>query len=188
MLYNTNWLINNDLKRKMSFALWITGLPGSGKSRIAKELNKKFKAQILRLDEIRQIITPKPIYSKEEREYVYRTLAYLAYVLAKNKVNVIVDATDNLNIGRKTLKKLMKNVFVVQLKCPIEICAEREMKRKDKAGIIDLYKRVKKGKIKIPGLGQKYVYEKKPLILIETDKINLDLAASIIYVKLKKFL
>ena len=172
----------------MTIVVLITGLPGSGKSRIAKELNKKLKAQILRLDEIRQIITPKPDYSREEREYVYRTLAYMAYVLAKNNVNVIVDATDNLNIGRTTLKRLMKDVFVVQLKCPIEICAKREMRRKDKAGIIDLYKRVKKGKIKIPGLGQKYVYEKKALILIETNKVNSDLAASIIYERIKRFL
>lgn len=170
----------------MSFALWITGLPGSGKSRIAKELNKKLKAHILRLDEIRQIITPKPNYSKEEREYVYRTLAYMAYILVKNNINVIVDATDNLNIGRQALKKLMKDVFVIQLKCPQEICAQREMKRNDKAGIIDLYKRAKKGKINIPGLGQKYIHEKNPFILIETHKINSDLAASIIYQKLKK--
>jgi len=150
-------------------------------------LNKKIKAEILRLDEIRKVITPKPKYSKEEREYVYRTLAYIACVLVKNKINVIVDATDNSGIGRKTLKKLMKNVFVVQLKCPIKICAEREMKRKDKAGIIDLYKRAKKG-MKIPGLGQKYVYEKKPMIMIETDKVSADLAASVIYQKLKRFL
>lgn len=170
----------------MTIALWITGLPGSGKSRIAKELKNKLKAEILRLDEIRKVITPRPKYSKEEREYVYRTLAYIAYVLVKNNVNVIVDATDNLGVGRKTLKKLIKNVFVVQLKCPIEICAQREMKRKDKAGIVDLYKRVKKKRIKVPGLGQKYVYEKNPLILIETDKVSAELAASVIYQKLKK--
>ncbi|MFH0875674.1 MAG: adenylyl-sulfate kinase [archaeon] len=170
----------------MSFALWITGLPGSGKSRIAKELNKKLKAQILRLDEIRQIITPKPNYSKEEREYVYRTLAYMAYILVKNNINIIVDATDNLNIGRQTLKKLMKDVFVVQLKCPVEICEERECKRKDNAGVVDLYERAKKG-MSIPGSGQEYIEEKNPFILIETDKINSDLAASIIYQKIKKF-
>lgn len=172
----------------MTIAVWITGLPGSGKSRVAKELNKKLKAQILRLDEIRQSITPKPTYSKEERDYVYRTLAYMAYLLVKNNVNVIVDATDNTGVGRLTLKKLMKNVFVVQLKCPIKICAEREMKRKDKAGIKDLYKRVKKGKIKVPGLGQDYVYEKRPLITIETDKISAELVASLIYSRIKRFL
>ncbi len=169
----------------MTIALWITGLPGSGKSRIAKELKNKLKAEILRLDEIRQVITPKPTYSKEEREYVYRALAYIAHVLVKNNVNVIVDATDNLGVGRKTLKKLIKNFFVVQLKCPVKICAQREMKRKDKAGIVDLYKRTKKG-MKIPGLGQKYVYEKNPLILIETDKVSAGLAAKVIYQKLKK--
>ncbi len=171
----------------MTIAVWITGLPGSGKSRVAKELNKKLKAYILRLDEIRQIITPKPSYSKEEREYVYRTLAYMAHVLAQNKVNVIVDATDNTGIGRETLKKLMKEVFVVQLKCPTEICAERERDRKDKAGIKDLYKMAKNG-MKIPGLGQDYVYEKNPLIVIETDKINSDLAGSVIYGKIKTIL
>lgn len=170
----------------MSYAIWITGLPGSGKSTIAKLLNKRLKAQILRLDGIRQVITPNPTYSKEEREYVYRTLAYMAYALASNGVKVIVDATDNLGVGRKTLKKLMKDVYVVQLKCAIDVCEQREIRRKDKAGIVDLYKRGKEGKINVPGIGEKYIYEKDPLILIESDKISSRLTAELIYQRLKK--
>lgn len=47
------------------FAIWITGLPASGKSTIAKALTKKLaeqgvKVQILESDELRRVLTPKP--------------------------------------------------------------------------------------------------------------------------------
>ena len=51
----------------MPFAIWITGLPGSGKSTIAKELAKKIDAKILRLDEFRSKLVSNPRFTDEER-------------------------------------------------------------------------------------------------------------------------
>ena len=93
----------------MAFALWITGAPGSGKSTIAKELVKRIDAELLRLDEIRRLITPKPSYSREEKELVYRALAYMGHLLVKKNFNVVFDATDELGVGRLLAKKLIKN-------------------------------------------------------------------------------
>lgn len=170
----------------MSYAIWITGLPGSGKSTIAKELAKLTNAEILRLDIIRKKLAPKATYSDNERESVYNALAYMGYTLTKDNRDVIFDATDNLNIGRKLARKLIKDFFVVQLKCPLDICIEREEKRKDRAGMKDLYERAKKGEIKLPGLGAKYIEEKDPFLTIETDKIEPKLAAKLIFSKIKK--
>ena len=68
----------------MSWAIWITGPPGSGKSTIARAVEAELRARgrpvapRLELDEIRKAITPEARYSDGEREVVYRALAYLA--------------------------------------------------------------------------------------------------------------
>jgi len=60
-------------------ALWLTGLPGSGKTSIAKALKKANPEMILlRMDEMRRIVTPNPTYSENEREILYRSLVYTA--------------------------------------------------------------------------------------------------------------
>jgi len=170
---------------KKPIAVWVTGIPGSGKSTIAKKIAKKLKAGYLRLDDIRKVITPKPTYSGKERKMVYKALALIASKVYEKGSNVVIDATDNLNIGRPAARKLIRNFHVVQLKCPVAICEKREMKRKDKAGMFNLYKKARKGKIKLPGFGGKYIEEKKPLIKIETDKVSADLAVKLILAKLK---
>jgi adenylylsulfate kinase-like enzyme len=52
----------------MSWAIWITGLPGSGKSAIARGAAAQLRSRgegvvVLELDEIRRVITPAPTYS-----------------------------------------------------------------------------------------------------------------------------
>jgi adenylylsulfate kinase len=168
------------------WAIWITGLPGSGKSTIAKELRRKLKSgEILRLDEIRRVITPKAKYTKEERAMVYRSLAYIGFILTRY-VNVIFDATDNLGIGRKTARRLIKDFIVVQLRCPINVCMERERSRKDRAGMRDLYARARAGEIELPGVSAEYVEEKNPEILIDTDKITVEDSVDRILNKIKE--
>ena len=65
-------------------AVWITGLPGSGKSTVADEMKKSNPAFIiLRMDELRKIVTPDPTYSESERDMVYRSLVYLSIKLTE---------------------------------------------------------------------------------------------------------
>jgi len=60
----------------MAWVAWFTGLPGCGKTTIAKRvklnlIEKGIDVKILQLDEIRKSITPKPRYTEEERDIVY---------------------------------------------------------------------------------------------------------------------
>jgi adenylylsulfate kinase len=58
-------------------AIWLTGLPDSGKTSIARIVKEKWAGIVtLRMDEMRRIVTPKPTYSNEEREILYRSLVY----------------------------------------------------------------------------------------------------------------
>jgi len=70
----------------VSWAIWITGPPGSGKSALARATAGELRAGgdavvVLELDEIRKVITPAPTYSDIERDVVYRALVYMAGTL-----------------------------------------------------------------------------------------------------------
>ncbi len=97
----------------MAWVVWFTGLPGCGKTTIAKCVKailseKKIDARALQLDEIRRVITPKPRYTEEERDLVYASLAYMAKLLSESGINVIVDATANKRRYRDLARSLVQ--------------------------------------------------------------------------------
>ena len=107
----------------MSWAVWITGLPGSGKSAIAQAAAAELQARgeqvmVLELDRIRKVITPQPTYSDAEREAVYRALVYMAAALVDAGVAVILDATAHRRAWRELARTTIPNFAEVQLRCP----------------------------------------------------------------------
>ena len=82
----------------MSWAIWITGLPASGKSVLARAAAAELRAGgdavvVLELGEIRKFLTPSPTYTDTERDVVYRALVYMATALTTSGTPVTIDAT-----------------------------------------------------------------------------------------------
>ncbi len=71
----------------------ITGLPGTGKSTVANHLARRINGQVLRTDAIRKRLFPKPSYTEEEKEIVYKSLFLITENLLKVKSNVVLDGT-----------------------------------------------------------------------------------------------
>jgi adenylylsulfate kinase len=155
----------------MPYVLWITGLPGSGKSTVAMAVNKIIPdAVILRMDELRKIITPEPTYSEGEREYVYRALVYMAKTLYGLGHTVIIDATGNKKSWRDLARDLIPDFLEVYLKAPLELCIEREERRIDTHGAPkDIYKKSRSG-APVPGLNVPYEEPERPELIIDTLK------------------
>ena len=131
------------------WAVWITGLPGSGKTARAKELLKKMekeniKVEHLQMDAIRKILTPERKYTEEERDHAYRALVLLGKSLAENGVNVIIDATGHRKVWRELARELIPHFLEVYVRCPLETCVERESRRKDNLVVSNLYKKAMK--------------------------------------------
>jgi adenylylsulfate kinase len=159
----------------MPTVIWITGLPGSGKSTIAEEFRKRNPEWvILRMDELRKIATPEPTYSEEEREILYRSLVYTALVLYKNGHNVLIDATGNLRKWRELARELIPDFFEVYLKCSLEECQRRERERTDRrAAPKDIYLKGTRG-WPVPGVNVPYEEPLAPDITIDTEKVSLE--------------
>jgi len=159
------------------WCVWITGLPGSGKSTIAEMLAEQLKSvnvptQTLSIDMIRQYATPRPKYTEEERTTVYGALVFCAKMLTHNSVNVIIDATANRRRFREKGRQVIQKFIEVYVKCPIDICMQREAKRSDThLAPSQIYKRAREGIAKtVPGLGVPYEEPVNPEVEVDTSK------------------
>ncbi len=152
-------------------AVWITGIPGSGKSTIAEEIRKRHPDFVLlRMDDLRKIVTPEPTYSEEERDMVYRCLVYAASALVENGHSVIIDATGNLRKWRDLARRLIPKYGEVYLKCPVDVCMRRERERLESHGAPrDIYQKGEAG-WPVPGLSAPYEEPLNPELLIEADR------------------
>lgn len=150
--------------------VWITGLPGSGKSTVAEGVKMRVPGiVILRMDELRKTVTPEPSYSDEERDLVYRALVYTAKTLADLGHNVIIDATGNLRKWRDLARQLIPRYAEVYLICRLETCAGRERTRRDThSAPKDIYQKGAAG-WPVPGLQAPYEEPLAPELAIDTE-------------------
>jgi len=162
-------------------ALWITGLPGSGKSTIAdslKEIHPDFI--VLRMDDVRKIITPDPSYSDSEREIVYRSLVFIAKMLTDLGHNVIIDATGNMRKWRELARSLIPEYIEVYLKCPVDLCRDREKLRRETRGAPrDIYQKGERG-WPVPGISAPYEEPLEPEIVVDTGSTAVKDAVAVI--------
>ena len=148
----------------MSFCLWLTGLPGSGKSTILNEFSRMLsdsgiETVTLSLDHIRKVLTPEPKYTREERDIVYRSLVIMAQLLVEHGgKNVIIDATGNRKEFRELARRLIREFAEIYVKCPLRTCQARETSRRGQLVQKNLYKKAIDGRLKgqLPGISTPY--------------------------------
>lgn len=145
----------------MSWAIWITGLPGSGKTTLTRAAAAALQARglavrVLELDEIRKAITPRPTYTDAERDVVYRALAYMAKLLVDSGVPVLVDATAHRRAWRQLARQLIPRFAEVQLECPLEVCHERESRRRGGHAPAGIYAHSRQAGSTVPGVDVGY--------------------------------
>jgi adenylylsulfate kinase len=161
------------------WAIWVTGLPGSGKTAIAQKVRDILAAhginvRVLELDKIRKFITPKPSYSEEERDIVYSSLVYMAKLLVESGNPVIIDATANRRKYRERARKNIKNFAEVYIKCSLETCMERERRRKAEYAPSGIYNRAKEEGATVPGVNVPYEKSENPEVVLDSEKMSVE--------------
>jgi len=115
------------------FALWLTGLPASGKSAIASALLERLHgrgvdAARLESDVLRTQLTPFPRYDDAERWLFYAAMTELGGFLCEHGMPVVFDATANLRVLRDAARKRIARFAEVYVDTPLEVCRARDPK------------------------------------------------------------
>ena len=125
--------------------LWLTGLPCSGKTTLAKRLkeeldNRGYKAVHLDGDDVRGKLNEDLGFSVEDRKENLRRIAHVSKLFNENGNFVIASFVSPTNEYRRMIKETIGDFKLVYLKCSVETCEERDIK--------GMYKRARLGEIK----------------------------------------
>lgn len=112
-------------------AIWLTGLPGSGKTTLASRLAETLHGDgvpvtLLEWVALRASLFGDGCPSAADLEVGHRALALTAAHLAEAGLMVIVDATAPRRAWRRLGRAMIGRFAEVQLLCPPETCAVRE--------------------------------------------------------------
>ena len=174
----------DDSMNQSSFAIWLTGLPASGKSTITALLKPAlerlgFTVEVLESDEVRRMLTPCPSYSQQERDMFYRALAFTGARLVANGITVLFDATASRRSYREFARGLIPRFAEVSVECPLAVCMERDIK--------GTYDKGRSGEsTTVPGLQAPYEAPLAPDLAIDTTALSSSLAADQIVALVKK--
>jgi len=167
---------------KPGFVVWLTGLPGSGKTTIALRLEPELRKQggpveVLDGDEIRQNLSKGLGFSREDRETHLKRVTYVAKLLSRNGVAVIAALISPYRSIRDYARNETTNFLEVYVKCSVETCARRDPK--------GLYKKASSGQI-TDLTGPQDVYEEptEPDLVVDTEKLTVEECVTAIQNKL----
>lgn len=158
------------MNRSQGFAIWITGLPASGKSTIVAALKPQLESlgcsvEVLESDAVRRVLTPTPTYSHAERDLFYRALAFTGARLVAHGVTVIFDATASRREYRDFARSMIPQFIEVGVECPLTTCMQRDYK--------GTYQRGQRGESStVPGLQEPYEAPLHPELTVDTTQLS----------------
>ncbi|MGD0587988.1 MAG: adenylyl-sulfate kinase [Thermoplasmata archaeon] len=116
------------------FVAWIEGVPSSGKTTISRKVAERLRAagrkvEVLDGDEVRKMFSPELGFSRKDREFHARRVSYVARMLARNDVAVLVAMITPYETSRQAARATVGDRFTeIWLKCPVEVCRQRDPK------------------------------------------------------------
>jgi adenylylsulfate kinase len=156
------------------FIFWksLTGLSGAGKTTICRAVEQKllerdYKVEVLDGDIVRQNLTKGLGFSKEDRDENIRRIGFVAQLLTRNGVVVLVAAISPYRDVRNEVRQKIGNFIEVYVNAPLDVCEQRDVK--------GLYQKARAGEIKnFTGINDPYEAPTYPEVECQTNCETLD--------------
>ena len=154
----------------MSFIIWMTGLPCSGKTTIAKKLLEHIpNLAILDGDEMRELLSPNEDFSRSGIINHNKKVANIAKLLLEHDVSVCVSKISPFIENRDDARQILKdhNFLEVHVKCSIDSCEKRDVR--------GMYKKARSGKMSnFIGIHVTYEPPINPELVVDTENSTID--------------
>ncbi|MDR7415371.1 MAG: adenylyl-sulfate kinase [Armatimonadota bacterium] len=153
---------------RRGLCVWLTGLPGSGKTTIAHQVADRLQreghpVEILDGDVVRQHFSRGLGFSREDRLENIRRVAYVAELLVRHGVVVLVALVSPYREAREEARRRIGDFLEVYVRCPLEVLIARDPK--------GLYARALRSEIpNFTGLDDPYEPPEAPDLVLDTDR------------------
>lgn len=159
-------------KRSSGVVIWFTGLSGAGKSTLAGALAPALRAQgrkveVLDGDVVRTHLSRGLGFSREDRDLNVARIAFVAHLLARNGVCVLVAAISPFRATREDARHTIGDFLEVHVAPPLAECIRRDVK--------GLYRKALGGEIpQFTGVSDPYEPPLSPEVTLDTSGITVD--------------
>lgn len=154
------------------FTLWLTGMSGAGKSTVSDQLMERFRAagakvELLDGDVVRTNLSQGLGFSREDRDTNVRRIGFVADLLSRNGIIVVVAAISPYRATRDEVRAKIANFVEVFVDCPIEVLAARDVK--------GLYKKALAGEVgNFTGISDPYEPPVNPDVTVRSDRESVE--------------
>lgn len=151
--------------------LWFTGLSGAGKTTVARAvkarlLEKGVPVEHLDGDEVRATLSSDLGFSRKDRDLQVQRIGWVANLLARNGVLVIVSAISPYRESRDAVLASLARPLEVYVDAPLSVVEQRDTK--------GLYKKARAGEITgFTGVDDPYEHPEFPALHLRTDTSEL---------------
>jgi adenylylsulfate kinase len=157
---------------KDGVTVWFTGLSGAGKSTLCTAVEQRLRAagcnvECLDGDIVREHLTKGLGFSKADRDENIRRIGFVAHLLSRNGVIVLVSAISPYREIRQEVRERIGHFIEVYVNAPLATCEQRDVK--------GLYAKARSGHLPgFTGIDDPYEPPLNPEIECRTDRESLE--------------
>ena len=147
--------------------IWFTGLSSAGKTTLGQAVHEKLREAGRRVewldgDLIREYLSKGLGFSKEDRDENIRRIGFVAELLTRNGVIVLVSAISPYRAARNEMRRRIGQFLEIYVHAPLEVCEQRDLK--------GIYRRARAGEIHhVTGVDDPYEAPLDPDLECRTD-------------------